>query len=359
MATRLPKGIRPRGDKYYVDVTVDGKRRGVTCDTLTEARQKQRELRGARAPEEDTKPLTGDMWQLQTAVDRTIRDVWSNTKSERTARINSETAIKYFGAWITLDKITSESIADYTQHLRDSGLADQTINRKLSALSKVLNHACMNGKLASRPLFNRPKTYSHRVREVSPQEEQAAAALLLRWQKLDHLDMFYVLLHTGMRFGECQGLEKRDLNLKTRLVKLWRTKGNTPRSIPMTNVVHTILTRRMQGLQDTDRVFGYSHSWFRTGWDQVRSALNLQDDKQFVPHVLRHTFCSRLASQGRSAPEIQVLAGHASLSVTQKYIHMNGADLSHVIAGLDPSMQEGKETPSVDYPDPFQLTQPH
>jgi integrase len=359
MAARLPKGIRPKGDKFYVDVTVDGKRRGVTCNTLTEARQKQRELRGAKTPEASTTSPTGDTWQLQTAVDRTIRDVWAGTKAERTATINSSSAVKYFGAWISLDKITSEGIADYTQHLRDAGLADQTINRKLSALSKVLNHACMNGKLASRPLFNRPKTYTHRVREVTAAEESAAATLLQKWHKLDHLDMFYVLLHTGMRFGECQGLEKRDLNFNTRLIKLWRTKGNRPRSIPMTNVVNTILKRRTSGLQDTDKVFGYSHSWFRTGWDQVRSALNLENDKQFVPHVLRHTFCSRLAAQGRSAPEIQVLAGHASLAVTQKYIHMNGADLSHVIAGLDPSMQEGKELEGVDYPDAFQLTQAH
>lgn len=359
MATRFPKGIRPRGDKFYVDVTIDGVRRGATCNTLAEAKQKQREMRGKSDKEStETRTETGS-WTLQTAVDRTIRDVWAGTKSERTAIINALTAVKYFGPSMPVEKITSEEIANYTQHLRETGLADQTINRKLSALSKVLNHACMNGKLATRPLFARPKTYNHRVRELSPVEEEAASKLLLKWGKLDHLDMFYVLLHTGMRFSECQGLEKRDLNFNNRLVKLWRTKGDKPRSIPMTNVVQTILKRRTKGLQDTDKVFGYSHSWFRTVWDQVRSALHLEDDKQFVPHVLRHTFCSRLAAQGRSAPEIQVLAGHASLSVTQKYIHMDGQDLAHVIAGLDPSMQGGKETPAVDYPDPFQLTQPH
>lgn len=357
----LPRGIRRKGKKYYVDVTVDGQRRGATCDTLGEARSKQRELRQGTSGSPDAPQVRqsseASSWQLQTAVDRTARDVWAGTKAERTALINATTALRYFGPSIALTAITSDTIANYTQYLRDEGLADQTINRKLSALSKVLNHACMLGKLKTRPLFTRPKTYSHRVRSLSTTEEQVAAGLLSAWEKKDHLDMFYVLLHTGMRYGEASGIEKRDLNFNKRLVNLWRTKGNRPRSIPMTNVVDTILRRRSEGLQDTDKVFGYSHSWFRHGWDQLRSSMNLMDDKQFVPHVLRHTFCSRLAEQGRSAPEIQMLAGHATLSVTQRYIHMNSADLSHVIATLDPSMQGGIEVKAVDYPLPAAYVQ--
>lgn len=41
----LPRGIRERGGKFFVDVTVNTKRKTATCDTLEEAVAKQKELR--------------------------------------------------------------------------------------------------------------------------------------------------------------------------------------------------------------------------------------------------------------------------------------------------------------------------
>jgi site-specific recombinase XerD len=42
-------------------------------------------------------------------------------------------------------------------------------------------------------------------------------------------------------------------------------------------------------------------------------------------HILRHTFCSRLAMRGATAKAIQELAGHVSLSTTQRYMHLSPA----------------------------------
>ncbi len=52
-------------------------------------------------------------------------------------------------------------------------------------------------------------------------------------------------------------------------------------------------------------------------------------------HVLRHTFCSHLAMRGVPVRAIQELAGHADLSMTQRYMHLSPAALDSAIRLLD------------------------
>ncbi|HLG54353.1 MAG TPA: tyrosine-type recombinase/integrase [Vicinamibacterales bacterium] len=52
-------------------------------------------------------------------------------------------------------------------------------------------------------------------------------------------------------------------------------------------------------------------------------------------HILRHTFCSRLAMRGAPARAIQELAGHMDLSMTQRYMHLSPAALDSAIRLLD------------------------
>ena len=52
-------------------------------------------------------------------------------------------------------------------------------------------------------------------------------------------------------------------------------------------------------------------------------------------HILRHTFCSRLAMHGATANAIQELAGHVSLSTTQRYMHLSRAAKANAIRMLE------------------------
>jgi hypothetical protein len=52
-------------------------------------------------------------------------------------------------------------------------------------------------------------------------------------------------------------------------------------------------------------------------------------------HILRHTFCSRLAMRGAPAKAIQELAGHESLTTTQRYMHLSPAAKDAAISLLD------------------------
>ena len=52
-------------------------------------------------------------------------------------------------------------------------------------------------------------------------------------------------------------------------------------------------------------------------------------------HILRHTFCSRLAMAGASTMAIKELAGHQQISTTQRYMHLSPAAKSAAIQLLD------------------------
>jgi site-specific recombinase XerD len=60
-------------------------------------------------------------------------------------------------------------------------------------------------------------------------------------------------------------------------------------------------------------------------------------------HILRHTFCSHLAMKGAPARAIQELAGHESLSTTQRYMHLSPAAIDRAIRLLDGDIVETKE----------------
>jgi site-specific recombinase XerD len=52
-------------------------------------------------------------------------------------------------------------------------------------------------------------------------------------------------------------------------------------------------------------------------------------------HILRHTFCSHLSMRGAPAKAIQELAGHADLTMTQRYMHLSPAALDAAISLLE------------------------
>ena len=58
-------------------------------------------------------------------------------------------------------------------------------------------------------------------------------------------------------------------------------------------------------------------------------------------HILRHTFCSHLSMRGAPARAIQELAGHADLTMTQRYMHLSPAALDAAIRLLDEPRGEG------------------
>jgi integrase len=78
------------------------------------------------------------------------------------------------------------------------------------------------------------------------------------------------------------------------------------------------------------RIVDHAHRVIRA----IRGAQRVAGIEQGV-HILRHTFCSHLAMKGAPARAIQELAGHADLSMTQRYMHLSPAATEDAIRLLD------------------------
>ena len=86
---------------------------------------------------------------------------------------------------------------------------------------------------------------------------------------------------------------------------------------------------------------------------QRRAGLRVVDGRALGEmHILRHTFCSRLAMRGATAKSVQELAGHQHLSTTQRYMHLSPAARESAIRLLDAPAEvgDGLETGASEVP---------
>jgi len=340
---QLPRGIRQRGNKYFVDVTFNGQRKTSTCDTLDQAIAKQHELKLAleRGKEVDTKRSNARVWTLREALNKTLglfpKEGWKGTSYAATAALNVEDAIKFMGEAITLDQLSRELIDAWVHDCEARGNSNSTVNRKVSGLRKVMTVAMNHGGLAALPKFpGHRKEPINRIRFFSEDEEATMLRLFGQLGMQDHVDAVTVLIDTGLRCSELWNVRQADVNTKTKVLMVYGvegkgTKNGTIRSVPMTSRVRDIFATR----NAKPFYFPYDNVWLRHPWDRVRSMMGMTDDPHFVPHVLRHTCASRLVQRGIDLLVVKEWLGHKNLQTTLKYAHLMPANLMRAASVLE------------------------
>jgi len=316
--------VRKRGSAWQADVSWNGQRLRRAFETKSEARQWHDETlarleRGlpVEGPNGERHVLT-----LSELCEEVIEKHWKveRPRSARMAETNARDIVALIGGDRDPSNIPVSAIDNAKKQLAERGNSNATINRKLAALSKILRWGYQRGYVKHLPVIERKSENNTRVRFLTPDEE---ALVLRRLEFLgfaDLLDLVKVLIDTGMRLGEALQLEWRDVGKD--MIHVWENKANHPRSIPMTERVRQVLDQRGQSGRE-GRVFATLTSRrVHRQWDQLRLSLGWEQDEQFVPHCLRHTFCSRLVQAGVSLVEVQRLAGHKTLAMTLRYSHL-------------------------------------
>lgn len=337
-------GIRQRGNSWFVDVTVNGQRKTATCETRSEARTKEAELRLAlqSGKKVNTRRSKARKWTLQDALDKTLSlpkpDGWRGCSYQKQATLNVTDAMNHMGPQRTLDTITRDLIDAWCLSCEAKGNSDATINRKLSALCKVMKVAVEYGGLDALPKL--PRLRKERVGRIRflTHDEEAEVLELLRVTGRDEMEAFVaVLIDTGMRRGELLNVRPQDVDLKTGVIMVYGTEGKGTkngriRSVPMTKRVKSIMSSR---LSNRVTCFDLKESEVRHAWDWVRGQMGLAEDKDFVLHALRHTCASRLVKAGVSLPVVKDWLGHSSITTTMRYAHLFPQDLMNAAAALN------------------------
>jgi len=330
------KGIRKRGNKWMVDVTVGGVRKTTTCATEEQAKLRHAELTAAllRGDISDVDSSKPSGWTLTRAYETTVLTRWKGTKSEVSSSRNGKLIKDFFGKDTKLDEIDTPWLDAFVQHCVAIGNSGGTINRKLAALSAMFSTAQERGGVRGKPKFPRQPEGKARMMFISREEEAAMLKTLASWGQDDLSDAIVVLIDTGFRLSELWGLEWADVDLTNRQITSWLNKRtDDPRTIPMTARVAEIMLKRHAS--PLSKPFPYNNQWIRGRWDRLRNYMGRMEDTQFVPHILRHTCASRLVQKDVSLPVVKQWMGHKSLQVTLRYSHLNPGQLQSAAAALE------------------------
>lgn len=165
--------------------------------------------------------------------------------------------------------------------------------------------------------------------------------------------MLELLYSCGIRVSELCSLNLEDLNLKDGLIKV-KGKGQKERIVPLGQKAKEAIKKYLamrhilrikKGFATQEAPLFINNRGNRISDRQVRrvvikyaKAIGIQE--KIGPHTLRHTFASHLLMEGADLRVIQELLGHASLSTTQIYTHI---DLKHLMEIYDKSHPLTKE----------------
>ena len=160
----------------------------------------------------------------------------------------------------------------------------------------------------------------------------AASSPLDGWIGARDEALFTLLYGAGLRLGEALSLRHKDTG-RDRLTVTG--KGNKQRTVPVLPIVQRALAKYLAecpyASKGDDHLFvGMRGEVLNPAVAQrqlrgVRRALGLPDS--VTPHALRHSFATHLLASGADLRGLQELLGHASLSTTQLYTHIDAAQI--------------------------------
>jgi site-specific recombinase XerD len=242
--------------------------------------------------------------------------------------------LRDFAGWLgqsrlRIDEVDAQVLASYVGELGRArrGLAPATIARRLSAVRALLRYALGPARVPELGL----STSRHRRLPDAPKRKDVEALvdsvaddtpLGLRNRAI--LELTY---SCGLRSAEVVGLELADLDLEQKRLHV-RGKGGKQRVVPLGDeAAH--LVRRYLGEARPVLARSASDALFLSNRGRPLDTSVLRR-LMANPHRLRHAYATHLLEGGADLRTIQELLGHASLSTTQVYSHVDARRLRKV-----------------------------
>jgi integrase/recombinase XerC len=254
-------------------------------------------------------------------------------------------------------------IRAYMAELYRRGQSRASVSRKLSALRTFVRYLRREGWIDTDPaaLAQAPRREQKVPAHLSMDEmtrllDAPDAATPLGRRDRAILELFYA---SGLRLSELVGLDMEDVNLRSRVVRVMG-KGGKERLVPFNTAAQNALRAwysdrallRAGGNPKSeipkptvlgDPVFVNARGGRLTGRSVQRLVARYVSGCStrfgISPHALRHSFASHLLQRGADLRAIQELLGHVELSTTQRYTHINAAQLLEVYRKSHPRAQ--------------------
>jgi integrase/recombinase XerC len=267
---------------------------------------------------------------------------------------------------VRIGDFDADAVRGFLTRLHARGNSRSSAARRLAALRTFARYLIREERLPDDPtaLVGAPKREQMLPAHLGLAEMDrllAAADVQTEAGRRDRaiLELFYA---SGLRLSELVDLDLDDVSLSSRIVRV-RGKGGKERLVPFNQSAADAIRRMLAdsaAIQTTTRRVGRQarprNPLFRNlrgGRLTTRSVDRIV--RQYIrqaaiaqgisPHALRHTFATHLLQAGADLRAIQELLGHANLSTTQRYTHLDLKRLKDVYRKAHPRAERTESRP--------------
>ena len=291
--------VQKRGKTYWCDFTVKSKRyqRPLGTTQKREAQAREAKLKQQIKDEKPTNRITYGEGLLR----------WANSGLPKSMMSHARNTRPYLDS-VILQEVPREA-GKMADDMLARGLSNQTINRRLAVVRRLLNLAYRKWDLIDQPLGQKIQLLSEKnTGRLLSLSQDEVSELAKHAPNETAKAMIVLAAYTGLRKSELFRLQPRDWEAPLLFVR--KSKGGKPRSVPVIEEFHGLVSLP----------FNITDHALRVSFEYAREQIG-RPEIRF--HDLRHTFASWVASSGDvPMTALRDLMGHSNLSVTSKYSHL-------------------------------------
>ena len=255
----------------------------------------------------------------------------------------------FIGSEALLDSVDVEDLEAWTRHLQSRPYTPASIRRKFAAARMLFSYWVRRAVIKSSPMWRLRLSLGKEKalpRSLSPSDSRllieqvwreqdripvaSKAMINARFLQARNVAMIETLFATGMRVGEVVKLRVSDWQAEDANF-LVRGKGGRERLAFLPDdrslrAVTEYLQLRTKVQASTDALFlnamskGISEQGVAMTLREVAKSAQIR--KNVTPHMIRHTVATLLLRYGADIRIVQEVLGHASISTTQRYVHV-------------------------------------
>lgn len=294
---------------------------------------------------------SGERVELPESLSAPLADFLRHLSSEK--RHSPRTCDSYqrdlqrFGCWLASRQIddwatvTSHDLRRYVAWLSREGLEGRSIARHLSAIRRCYQYLLREKKVRDNPALDiRAPKSGRRLPKVADVDQLNH---LLDANPDDPLEvrdlcMFELMYSSGLRLSELAGLDLDSVDHRGGEIRVLG-KGSKERVLPVGSkalrALDAWLAVRTGLAGESEQALFVSQRGGRLSNRSIQSRLSRWGlvkgaEQRLNPHMLRHSFASHLLESSGDLRAVQELLGHADISTTQVYTHLDFQHLARV-----------------------------
>ncbi len=241
-------------------------------------------------------------------------------------------------------------IRSWIVSLVDSGIANRSINRKISSLKTYYKFLLKTKQIETTPLAQHKALKTSKKLQVPFSEKEIATVLELLevedgYEGIRNKLLVELFYSTGMRRAELINLKLNNISIANKTIKVLG-KRNKERIIPLLSPVVKSIEKFIAERNTLELIKDKEFLFLTSKGDKIYETLVYRIINNYFskaslkvkrsPHILRHSFATHLLNEGADLNAVKELLGHSSLASTQVYTHNSIAQLKQVYQKAHP-----------------------